>query len=103
MPIGDDSPPKSAYELAMERLRKQDEEAGIERHVVTAEQKAAIAEIRNLYEARLAELDIAHQARLRSVLDPEQHAALADEYRRDRERLASERDTKVLKARSSEP
>jgi hypothetical protein len=35
--MGDDSGPKSAYQLAMERLRKEDEEAGVERQVVTAE------------------------------------------------------------------
>ena len=38
--------PKSAYELAMERLRKKDEESGVTRQEVTPEQKAAIAEIR---------------------------------------------------------
>ena len=100
--MSDDQVPRSAYELAMERLRKQDEEAGVERQVVTAEQKAAIAEIRNFYEAKLAELDISHHARLRSVLDPQERAALADGYHRDRERLTAERDSKVTKARSSE-
>ena len=86
----------------MERLRKQDEEAGIERQVVTAEQKAAIAEIRNFYDAKRAELDISYHARLRSVFDPEQRAVLAEQYRRDHERLTAERDSKVTKARSSE-
>ena len=46
-PMPDDSAPKSAYELAMERLRKSDADAGIERQPVTDAQKAAIAEIRN--------------------------------------------------------
>ncbi len=46
--------PKSAYELAMERLRRKDAEEGVERAPVTDAQKAAIAEIRNFYEARLA-------------------------------------------------
>jgi len=101
--MGDDTRPKSAYELAMERLRKQDEEAGVERQVVTAAQKAVIAEIRNFYEAKLAELEISHQGRLRSVFDLQQRAALEEEYRRDRERLTSERDDKVTKARSHPP
>lgn len=99
--MGDDTGPKSAYELAMERLRKQDEEAGVTRQVVTAEQKAAIAEIRNFYEAKLAELDISHQGRLRSLFDPDKRAVLEEEYRRERERLTSERDKKVETARSS--
>ena len=99
--MGNDGGPKSAYELAMERLRKQDEEAGVERQVVTATQKAAVAEIRNFYEAKLAEVDVSYQGRLRSVFDPEQRAVLEQEYRRDRERLTSERDRKVQIARSS--
>jgi hypothetical protein len=98
--MGDDTGPKSAYELAMERLRKQDEEAGVERQVVTAAQKAAVAEIRNFYEAKLAELDVSHQGRLRSIFDAGQRVALEEEYRRDRDRLVSERDAKVGKARS---
>jgi hypothetical protein len=99
--MADDTGPKTAYELAMERLRKQDEEAGVQRQVVTAEQKAAIAEIRNVYEAKLAELEISHQGRLRSAVDPGKRADIEDEYRRDRERLVSEREAKVEKARSS--
>jgi hypothetical protein len=85
----------------MDRLRKQDEEAGVQRQVVTAEQKAAIAEIRSFYEAKLAELEIAHQARLRSLFDLEKRAVLDEEYRRDRERLTSERESKITKARST--
>ena len=99
--MGDSAGPKSAYELAMERLRKQDEDAGVERQVVTAAQKAAVAEIRNFYEAKLAELDVSHQGRLRSVFDPAQRDVLEQEYRRDRERLTSERERRVEKARSS--
>jgi len=91
--------PKSAYELAMERLRKRDEEAGIENRPVTEEQKAAIAEIRSFYEARLAEAEILHQSKLRATLDPQARAVLEEEYRRDRERLNSERDSKIEKAR----
>jgi hypothetical protein len=100
--MGDDTGPKSAYELAMERLRKQDEEAGVERQVVTAAQKAAVAEVRNFYEAKLAELEVSHQGRLRSLFDLEKRAVLEEEYRRERERLTSERDRKVEKARSSD-
>jgi hypothetical protein len=85
----------------MERLRKQDAEAGTERQVITAAQKAAVAEIRNLYEAKLAEIEVLRQGRLRATFDPAQHAALEEEYQRDRERLTSERDAKVEKARNS--
>src|SRR5688572_29221576 len=98
--MGGDAGPKDAYQLAKEPPRKQDEEAGIERQVVTDAQKAAVAEVRSFYEAKLAELDISHQRRLRAMLDPQTRAALEEEYRLDRERLITERDRKVERARS---
>jgi hypothetical protein len=97
--MADDTAPKSAYELAMERLKKQDADAGVERQAVTDEQRAAIAEIRNFYEAKLAELEVMHQSKMRASVDPEARAVLEQGYRRDRERLATERDAKVEKAR----
>jgi hypothetical protein len=95
-----DEAPKSAYELAMERLRRQDRDAGIEEKPVTEEQRARIAEVRRVYEAKLAERQILHQAALRkSGYDPAAVEALEEEYRRDRERLASERERKIEEAR----
>jgi hypothetical protein len=97
--MADDKGVKSAYELAMERFKKQEKEAGIERKALTDQQKAAIAEIRNFYEAKLAEADLLHQDSLLSTVDPAERAKRDDEYRRDRERLTSERDAKIAKAR----
>lgn len=91
--------PKSSYELAMERLRKKDEEAGVEHRPLTNEQKAAVAEIRNFYQAKLAELEVLHQGKMRTLMEPEARQAREEEYRRDRERLNSERDAKIEKAR----
>lgn len=99
--MGDDTAPKSAYELAMERLRKKDADAGITRQAVTEAQKAAVAEIRSFYESKLAELEVLHQGQLRRLFDPEQRATLEEQYRRDRHRLVSERDAKIEKARST--
>jgi len=96
----DDKGVKSAYELAMERFKKQDKEAGVERKPLTDQQKAAIAEIRNFYEAKLAEADLLHQDKMLTTLDPAERAARDEEYRRDRERLSSERDAKIAKARA---
>jgi len=95
----DDSAPKSAYELAMERLKQKDVDAGIERKPVTDAQKAAIAEIRNFYEAKLAEIDVLHQGQMRNSVDPNALATAEQEYRREREHLATERDAKIEKAR----
>lgn len=97
-----DEAPKSAYELAMERLRKKDSEEGVEQRPLTDEQRAAIAEARRVAEARLAEHEILHQSALRRVADPEAAAALDEEHRRDRERIASDRDRKIREIRGQE-
>ena len=99
--MDDETGPKSTYEVVMARLRKQDEEAGIERPVVTDDQKAAIAEVRSMYEAKLAQLQVLYEGQLRSTLEPGKREVLEDQYRRDRERLVSERDAKVAKARGA--
>jgi len=78
-----------------------DAQAGVERPVVTDAQKAAVAEIRNIYDAKLAELDVMHQSKMRASVDPQARATLEEEFRRERERLTTERDAKVEKARSS--
>lgn len=90
---------KSAYELAMERLQKKDSDAGIAHTPLTDAQRAAIAEIRNFYESKLAEVQVLHEGRLRELFDPAERDARMEEYRRDRERLTSERDAKIEKAR----
>ena len=91
--------PKTAYELAMERLRKRDADSGVEHRPVTDEQKTQIAEIRNFYQAKIAELEVLHQSKLRRIAAPEEGAALEAEYRQDRERLTAERDRKIEKIR----
>jgi hypothetical protein len=96
----DDTAPKSAYELAMERLKKKDADAGVERKPITEAQKAAIAEIRNFYEAKLAEVELLHQGRVRAMMDPAEREPAEQEYRRDRERLTNERDSKIERARA---
>jgi hypothetical protein len=97
-----DEAPKSALELAMERLKKQDAEAGIEARPVTDAEKASIAEVRNFYQAKLAEQQVLHQSAVRATLDPAERDALDQQYRRDTERLASERDAKIARIRRGE-
>jgi hypothetical protein len=99
--VSGNEPPKSAVELAMERLRKKDADMGIEQLTLTDEQKAAIAEIRNFYEARLAEQKILHEAALRKAFDPAEREALEAGSRHDRERLIAERDAKIEKVRKT--
>ena len=63
----DDKAVKSSFEIAMERLKKSDADAGITRQTLSDAQKAAIAEIRNFYEAKIAETELLHQNTLRSL------------------------------------
>lgn len=97
-----DEAPKSAYELAMERLRKKDKEEGVSERPLTDAQREAIAEARRVGEARLAEREILYQSNLRKAGDPDAAAALEEEYRRDRERIASDRDRRIDEIRRSE-
>jgi hypothetical protein len=98
--LSDDDAPKSAYELILERLKKKDREEGVEERPVTDEQKVLLAELRRVYEARLAEREILYQSSRRKAADLEELDKLEEEYRRDRERIASERDRKIDEARS---
>ena len=98
-----DNAPKSSVELAMERLRKRDADAGIEQVTLTDEQKVAITEIRNFYGAKMAELEILQESRSRRTFDPAEHETIEAESRRDRERLAAERDAKIAKIRDVTP
>jgi hypothetical protein len=97
--MDDDTPMKSSYELAMERLRKKDADEGIESRTVTDAQKAAIAEVRNFYEAKLAEQQVLYQSALRNTSDPAERATIEEQYRRDCERFNSERESKIEKIR----
>jgi LPS O-antigen subunit length determinant protein (WzzB/FepE family) len=97
--MSEDDAPKSAYELAMERLRKKDAESGVESAPLTDERRAAIAEVRNFYEAKSAEVEVLHQSALRRTVEPDARALLEEQYRRDRERLNSERDSKIERIR----
>ena len=97
-----DERPKTAYELAMERLRKKDTEAGVDERPLSAEQKAAIAEARQVHDAKVAEREILHQAALRGAGSHEEIERLNEELRRDRERLASARDRKITEIRRQE-
>jgi hypothetical protein len=95
-----DEAPKSAYELAMERLRKKDAEQGVEERPLTPQQRDAIAEARRVADARLAEREILHQSAVRGVADPESREELEQQYRRDRDRINSDLERKVADIRS---
>ena len=96
-----DDAPKSAYELAMERLRQKDKEQSVEEPSLTAKQKAAIAEARQFHQAKAAEREILHQAAMAAARTHEEVDKLNEELRRDQERLTSDRDRKIAEIRKA--
>jgi hypothetical protein len=94
-----DQAPRSALEIAMERLRQKDAQDGVDRQPRTDEQKAAIAEVRSLYDAKIAQADVLYRSAVVGILDETARARLDEEYQRDRARLQSDRDARVEKIR----
>jgi hypothetical protein len=101
--MSDDSP-KSAIEIMMERLRKQDADAGVTTTPLTDAQKASIAEVRSIYDAKIAEQQILQDSAMRRMFgaDPAERDEIDRQFRREKERLASERDNKIEKIRRGE-
>ena len=92
--MGDETP-KSAYELAMERLRAADRDAGVEETSLSAEQKAKIAEARRVAASRLAEREILFRDALARTFEPAEREKLEQAWQADRERIERERDRAV--------
>jgi IS1 family transposase len=98
-----DERPKTAYELAMERLAKKDRETGAESWPLTEEQKTAVAEARQVYQARVAEREILHRSALAKAASAEEVEGLNLALRRDLARLATDRDRKIAQVRGEQP
>jgi hypothetical protein len=97
--MADDTRLKSSFELAMERLRQKDAEAGVTTRALSDAAKAEIAEIRNLYEAKIAEAQVMLLSNLQKTMDPASRETLEAGFRAEKERLTRERDRKVEKIR----
>ena len=98
-----DGAPKSAYELAMERLKKKDADEGVSERSLTDEQRNEIADVRKTYAARLAQEEILFKSKVQGLIDAESRRELEEHYRRDVERLNHERDRKIEKIREASP
>jgi hypothetical protein len=97
-------PLKSAFELAMERLKAKDRDEGVpEEKPLTASQKERIAELRRDAKAKLAELEILHRKNLSAAgEDPAERAKVEDNYATDRGRVESRLESAVVKVRRGE-
>ena len=85
----------------MERLKKKDAADGVTQQPITDAQRVAITEVRSLYDSKIAEQDILQQSAVkhRAGADPAELEDVQRQFRRERERLASERDSKVERIR----
>ena len=80
--------PKTAFDLAMERLNAEDREAGTKKETpLSAKQKEAIAEARRVASSRLAEREILFRDSMRKTPDPELRTKAEGEYHVDRQRI----------------
>ena len=89
---------KSRMDLLMERFAKEDADSGGVQALTDA-QREAIAEIKRVYEAKAAEVEILNQDKLAGVWDPDARDLVLGEIRREKERLAGERDHKIEKVK----
>ncbi len=94
----DDTPPKSAYELAMERLTAQDRAAGIEQRPLTYDQKKRIADLRQKAKAGLAEIEILRDQSIAEAMgDPEKLSEINQHYEIDQKRIESRLEDNVAR------
>jgi hypothetical protein len=91
---------KSAYELAMEKLRSK---GAAEEKPLTDRQKEAIAEVRRVYEARRAEASVLHNqelAKLRAEGDAATLAKAEEQHERQMAALREDEEREVEEIRS---
>jgi hypothetical protein len=94
--------PKSSYELAMARLKKKDADDGTVDTPLSDAQRAAIADIRQVYAARRAQAEIMLTAARATAHDVETLTRLNEEFRRDTDRMARELEEKIAAIRRGE-
>jgi hypothetical protein len=87
-------PPKSSYELVMERLRAADP-AGAKKSPLSAKQKEEIAEARRVATAQLAEREILFKDALKQMADPAEREKAESDYLIDRKRIDEDCERKI--------
>jgi hypothetical protein len=102
--MAEDKPLKSAYEIAMERLRAKDRQAGVEPdRPLSEEQKQEIARLRQEAKAKLAELEILYRERMEKALleAPEKAREVEQEYQRERQRVEERLESSIARVRQA--
>jgi hypothetical protein len=96
--------PKSAWEIALEKLQQQDRARGLASPgALSEDQKKAIAAVRQRFQAKLAEAEILHHDQGRKgIEDPEALAKSEEEYRIERRRIEEQRDREIERVKRGE-
>jgi|TARA_B100000315_G_scaffold168683_1_gene157249 tRNA uridine 5-carbamoylmethylation protein Kti12 len=97
---------KSALDISMKKAEKMTGESGEKNASLTGDQKKEIAEIRKLYNAKLAEREIMLQSKIEKakIRNPDdalsQIEELKKEFIKEKKALFDERDKKIEEIRS---
>ncbi len=101
--MADEPKLKSAYELALERLKERDRAEGVvPTKALTAAQKREIAELRRKATAKLAELEILHRDRRAEAIsagDAEALVKVEEHHAIDRRRVQDDLESGIAKVR----
>ncbi len=89
------TPPKSAFDLAMERLNAADAGSGAKKTTLTPKQKEEIAEARRIAASRLAEREILFRDAMMKTPDPAAREKAESEYQIDRQRINDDCDRAI--------
>ena len=97
--MGEDRKLKSAYEVALEKLKRKGEGPIVD---LSEEKKAEITELRKEYKAKIAELEIMHKSRL-AALPPGAPEREREEknFVSERRRIEEELEAKIEKVKKS--
>jgi len=87
---------KSAYELAMEKLEKEDPSSA-----VTDEQKEQLAEIDRLYDAKIAEREVFLKGSIAKAKDHAERQQLEQQLKDERAKINAERESKKDRVRGA--
>lgn len=88
--------PKSAIEIAMEKLRARGD---FDEPPLSDEQKAEIADIRSLYKSKIAEFEIKQQDKISKATSYEEIQSLQQELAQEKHRLNDKMESEVKKVR----
>jgi hypothetical protein len=101
--MSDERQLKSAYEIAMERLKVHDQEQGIEEAVPLSEkQKLEIAELRREAKSKIAELRILHKQPIAETQeDLAKLAEIEEKHRIDVRRVESRLESAIARVKEN--